>query len=562
VTGVLVRIGTRGSRLALAQAQLVADAFAADGRPTQLVVVETAGDRRAPDTAWGEGAFVAAIEKTLLSGRIDVAVHSAKDVPTQEDPRLRIAAYLPRAEARDALVVRAGAQARSIAELAPGSRVGTDSPRRTGFLRVHRPDLEVHPLHGNVDTRLRRLDRGDTDALVLAVAGLVRIGRNDRVAQVIDPSVIPPAPGQGAIAVQIRSNDARLLGLAAAIDHPATRAAVEAERRFLRRSGGGCRAPIGALASIVGDRLTLLGGYVMADGSAMAVAEEAGPVADRDDIVERLIERLAAALPGVAVRGARENGQRPRVLVTRPGDEAPGLVEMLVERGLEPVVVPAIEVMATPGAGLEQALASIGSYAWVVVTSPRGAEIVLNAARQMGADPGGTRWAVVGRATGNVIAAAGLTEPWRPSTAGWRAIAAELPVVAGDRILIARSEIGDPGLADTLRARGALVDDVIAYRTTEGPIGSRGLLRSALIEGPPEAILFASGSAVRGLVLLAEPDQTDRCRAIPAICIGPGTADVARAHGFRVLGTSAERGARALAERAAELIRTQLGVTT
>ena len=178
----------------MAQATLVRDALRHAGRPSRIVVIETDGDRRAPDTAWGEGAFVAAIEHALLAGRVDVAVHSAKDVPTEEDPRLRIAAYLPRADPRDALVVRADAMERRLVDLPPGSRVGTDSPRRTGFLLALRPDLAVHPLHGNVDTRLRRLDAGETDALVLACAGLDRMGLGHRIAERLEPEVVPPAP--------------------------------------------------------------------------------------------------------------------------------------------------------------------------------------------------------------------------------------------------------------------------------------------------------------------------------------------------------------------------------
>ncbi|MDQ3937729.1 MAG: hydroxymethylbilane synthase, partial [Chloroflexota bacterium] len=184
-----IRIGTRGSALALAQAQLVADAVAASGWRHELVIVETEGDRRAPDTAWGEGAFVKSIEQALLEGRADIAVHSAKDVPTDEQPSLAICAYLRREDPRDALVV-AGAGAvggATLDSLPPASVVGTDSPRRTGFLRAHRPDLTVRPLHGNVDTRLRRLDAGEVDALVLAVAGLIRLGRQDRIGERIPP---------------------------------------------------------------------------------------------------------------------------------------------------------------------------------------------------------------------------------------------------------------------------------------------------------------------------------------------------------------------------------------
>lgn len=260
-----IRIGTRGSALALAQAGLVRDALLAAGRSTRVVVIETEGDRRAPDTAWGEGAFVAAIEGALLDGRVDLAVHSAKDIPTDEPPGLRIAAYLPRADPRDALVVRADSAVRRIDDLPTGSRVGTDSPRRTGFLRARRPDLFVHPLHGNVDTRLRRLAAGETDALILACAGLDRLGLSERIAERLAPDVVPPAAGQGAIAVQIRNDDAWLLDVLAAIDDRPTRLAVEAERSFLHAMGGGCRAPIGAHATVDADRLDLLGANLAID---------------------------------------------------------------------------------------------------------------------------------------------------------------------------------------------------------------------------------------------------------------------------------------------------------
>jgi hydroxymethylbilane synthase len=287
-----IRIGSRGSALALAQARLVMDALEREGRPTRLVIVETEGDRRAPDTAWGEGAFVAAIERALLDGRVDVAVHSAKDVPTDQDPRLRIAAYLPRADARDALVVRTDATNRRLADLPAGTRVGTDSPRRTGFLLAARPDLSVHPLHGNVDTRLRRLDDGETDALVLACAGLDRLGLGERIVERIEPGIVPPAPGQGAIAVQIRRDDTAMLASVAAIDDRRTRQAVETERAFLSASGGGCRAPIGALATIRGEELELLGGWVETDGSTRVISDRRGPVAS----AERLARELAAEL--------------------------------------------------------------------------------------------------------------------------------------------------------------------------------------------------------------------------------------------------------------------------
>ena len=306
-----IRIGSRGSALALAQARLVVDAFEREGRPSRIVIVETDGDRRAPDTAWGEGAFVAAIERALLDARVDVAVHSAKDLPTDQDPRLRIAAYLPRADPRDALVVRSDATQRRLADLPAGTRVGTDSPRRTGFLLATRPDLIVHPLHGNVDTRLRRLDGGETDALVLACAGLDRLGLGDRIVQRIEPETIPPAPGQGAIAVQIRRDDAAMVASASAIDDGRTRQAVEAERTFLSASGGGCRSPIGALATMAGDDLDLFGGWVSPDGSGKVVSGRRGPVEDGEQLARGLAAHLESR-KGIRPTVDRDEATSPR----------------------------------------------------------------------------------------------------------------------------------------------------------------------------------------------------------------------------------------------------------
>ncbi len=245
-----LRLGTRGSTLARTQSGLVADLLRAAGAEVGIVEIVTAGDPRPPDTAWGEGAFVTAIERALLDGTVDVAVHSAKDVPIRPDGDLVIAAYPRRAEPGDALVLAPGQIASSLDDLAPGAVIGTDSPRRTGFLLAARPDLRIVPLHGNVDTRLARLDAGRVDALVLAVAGLERLGRSDRIAVRLDPEVVPPAPGQGALAVQVRGMDADARSVVAALDDPATRLAVTAERALLEATGGGCRAPIGALASV------------------------------------------------------------------------------------------------------------------------------------------------------------------------------------------------------------------------------------------------------------------------------------------------------------------------
>ncbi len=561
MNGQEVTIGSRGSPLALAQARLVHDALERKGVASRIVIIQTAGDRGAPDTAWGEGAFVAAIERALLAKRVDVAVHSAKDVPTDEDPRLQIGAYLPRADPRDGLVVRAEARERQLHDLPPGSRVGTDSPRRTGFLLARRPDLAVHPLHGNVDTRLRRLDAGETDALVLACAGLDRIGLGGRIAQRLDPEVVPPAPGQGAIAVQVRRDDPRMQVLASAIDDRRTRLAVEAERAFLSASGGGCRAPIGAYATIVGDELVLLGGYASPDGSGTAVARRRGPLLAGADLARALAvaldSRARISTPVASVEPKTARSMR-RVLVTRATEQADELVSALYDARLDPVSVPAIAVeLQPPGGDLDSAARLLHTYSWVVVTSANGARAILKAAERVLTALQAPRWAAIGRATGAILEHEGIEVDLQPSQASSIALAVELPVIRGDRVLLVRGDLADQELPLALRARGAEVDEVVAYRTREGPETSRTLLRQAMADGPIDAVLFTSGSAVRGLIALAGAETLD-VGSIPSVCIGPETAAEARDAGFSVMAVSSTPEAAALATTTARALAAQL----
>ncbi len=555
MSGPEVAIGSRGSPLALAQARLVHDALEQQGQPGRVAIIETEGDRRAPDTAWGEGAFVAAIERALLAGHVDVAVHSAKDVPTDEDSRLMTGAYLPRADPRDALVVRADAKERRLVDLPPGSRVGTDSPRRTGFLLARRPDLAIHPLHGNVDTRLRRLEAGETDALVLACAGLDRLGLSDLIAERLEAEVVPPAPGQGAIAVQVRSDDARMLAILAEIDDRATRIAVETERAFLSASGGGCRAPIGALATIAGDELDLLGGFAHPDGSATVVARRRGSAGSGQEIGRLLASELEAVgrMRGTVARDEPELSQPTarRILVTRAAEQADDLVSELRDTGLDPVTVPTIAIeFDRPLGDLDTAAELLDTYRWVVTTSGNGARAILAAVARTLAELGAPSWAAIGPATRRVLEHGGIEVALQPSESTATAMAIELPVVTGDRVLVVRGDLADEELAVVLRARGAVVDDVVAYRTREAPVGSRPLLRRALADGPIDAVVFTSGSTVRGLMALARAESLDVV-GIPCVCIGPETASEAKRAGFSILAVSVTPDAAALASTTA-----------
>ncbi|GAT07869.1 porphobilinogen deaminase [Mycolicibacterium novocastrense] len=244
-----IRIGTRASLLATTQAGTVRDALIANGHEAELVPISTEGDRnQGPIAEIGVGVFTAALREAIDDGRVDAAVHSFKDLPTAADARFVVAATPPREDPRDALVARDGLV---LGELPPGSLIGTSSPRRAAQLRALGLGLEIRPLRGNLDTRLNRVSNGDLDGIVVARAGLARIGRLADVTETLEPVQMLPAPAQGALAVECRAGDTELAALLAELDDADTRAAVTAERALLARLEAGCHAPVGAIAEVV-----------------------------------------------------------------------------------------------------------------------------------------------------------------------------------------------------------------------------------------------------------------------------------------------------------------------
>ena len=247
----VVRIGTRSSELALRQARLVQAALLARGVESELVTYRTLGDKRLDEplnTIGAKGLFTKELEVDLRKGKIELAVHSLKDLPTDSPAGLVVAAVLEREDPRDALVLNRGIQGQSLADLPRGSRVGTSSLRRRAQLLAARPDLEVAELRGNVPTRLKKVDEGRVHAAILAAAGLHRLGAHQHITCYLDPPEWLPAAGQGAIAVQARDDDERMLALAREMNDAPTLRAVRAERAFLQALEGGCQVPIGALA--------------------------------------------------------------------------------------------------------------------------------------------------------------------------------------------------------------------------------------------------------------------------------------------------------------------------
>jgi hydroxymethylbilane synthase len=339
-----LHLATRGSALALAQARIVADGLLAawPGLEVTLVRVETEGDRRrdlATTQLGGKGVFTAAVQQAVLDGRADMAVHSAKDLPAGQIPGLALGAVPPREDPRDVLVtahpggsggLTSEAPTRAVGDrlepsgsppvnkahpadpldaLPTGSRVGTGSPRRVALLSWLRPDLELAPLRGNVDTRVGKVAAGELDAVVLAAAGLRRLGLAAAAAP-LDPEVFTPAPGQGCLAVEARDGDRRVLDRLAALTHDPSRAALEGERAFLDRLGGSCTLPAGALFTVAADGSLEARGFLAAlDGKGLVRERLTSPPADPAALGRALADRLLAAC-GPEVRDLIEGSRQ------------------------------------------------------------------------------------------------------------------------------------------------------------------------------------------------------------------------------------------------------------
>ena len=305
--------------MSLRQTQLFADALRAHAADVavETVVIHSAGDRAAGvplEQMEGIGLFTKDLEAAVAARRCDVAVHSAKDLPTALHPALCLGAVLSRGDPRDVLVSRGNVP---LADLPVGARVATSSLRRAAQLRARRPDLVMVSMRGNVDTRLAKLDRGDADALCIAAAGLVRMGWEDRVSEWLEPEVMLPAPAQGALAVEARRDDAEVLALLRLVDDPSTHEAVTAERAFVARLGTGCRAPTGALAAVDRGRVILEGLLASADGGIIRRHRASAPVGAARwlglSVADRVFADFDDTVGGGSTGTDEMTGERPSV---------------------------------------------------------------------------------------------------------------------------------------------------------------------------------------------------------------------------------------------------------
>ena len=505
----------------------------------RLVVISTEGDRDkiSPLTViGGRGVFTSALQEALARGDIDAAVHSAKDLPSEEAPGLLLAAFLDREDARDVVVSRHGC---SLDGLPPSPTVGTSSRRRAAQVLALRPDARIVELRGNVDTRLRKALEPEMDAIVLAAAGLARLGRRDRATAPVPLDVMVPAPGQGALAVEIRAGDEAARRFVAPLDVPAVSAAVKVERAVLGALGAGCTTPVGAHATVEADGTILL---------RVMLASEHGHAFEQDclrlDPNDAQRQAGAVALRMQSSLDARSRTQRPlaglSVLVTRPTARADTLDAELRSAGARTILAPTLRIeAASETAPLDRALDRLldHGYDWVVFSSANAVERVLDRLRQRGDGPealGGAAIAAVGGATAASLVASGLavaTIP-PPEQRHGDGLVAALSVggMVGRRILFPCGDRARNAIPDGLRDLGAAVDRVVVYRTVPD-VDLDPAVRSRIRRGEVDVVTFASPSSVQGLAGVLNGELTSLNRAVVA-CLGDTTARAAEAVGL------------------------------
>ncbi|MCS7050235.1 MAG: hydroxymethylbilane synthase [Thermomicrobium sp.] len=535
----VLRIGTRASTLALTQAQLVMNELrrVAPDLPCDLVPVTTAGDRDQATSLTllgGQGVFVKELHEALLAGQIDLAVHSAKDLPTQLPAGVQLVAVLGRGDVRDALVTRSRS---SLFDLPPQARIGTSSRRRRALVAAVRPDLDVIDIRGNVDTRLRKLHDGLVDALILAAAGLERLGQSGVIAEYLDPDIFVPAPGQGALALVCRTGDL-LVSLYRQVDDPVVHLAVAVERAVLAAFGSGCTLPLGAYATVEGESVTVRVAVAADERSPVLRHRETWPRSEALDRAARLGERLRRELSGggALVRPTLPLAGR-RLLVLRPAGQERDLVERLRALGGDPLVAPAIAIVPPDDwEPLDRALAAIDRFDWVVFTSVNGVRTVVDRFRVLGRTPDElrkVRIAAIGPATAQALMAVGVSPDLVPTQYVAESVAEALRsrLISGQRVLLPRAAEARDVLPRSLEEAGAEVLVVPAYRTRDLPMPPA--VRNDLLRGRIDWILLTASSTVRS-VLAALGDVHHLPRSVRIAAIGPITAAAARAQGLRV----------------------------
>jgi hydroxymethylbilane synthase len=526
----VVRFGTRGSALARAQTDLVIRRLN-ELHPeiqSEVVIIQTEGDRdkETPLTViGGRGVFTNALQEALRRGEIDAAVHSAKDLPTEEAPGLTIAAFLERADPRDAFVSRHG---KPLAELGPNPVIGTSSRRRQVQVLKLRPDAQLVDLRGNIDTRLQKAFVTELDGIVLAAAGIERMGWTEQITEYLEPNIAVPSPGQGALAVEVRAHEDGPASLLSELGDPSVSLEVETERAFLRAIGGGCTSPVGANAMNVLGRIWLRAMIGNVDGSRVLWLEELMPLSQSVSRAESRARELFARLENPS---SLEN---VRFLVTR--ERAYNQLDAdLRARGATTLIVPATKIETVAPSIIESSVRNLGDqrFDWIVFTSASAVEAFLDC--EVGASLAkNTPVAVVGPSTGRALRDREIDATLQSDFHSAKALVEEMSTqdLAEKRVLFPHGNLARETLPDGLRALGAIVEEVLVYHTVETEVFDPHQIE-IIDRVPVDAAIFCSPSSVHALA----KGLGDRFRLLKKMviaCIGPTTAEAAQSAGLSV----------------------------
>lgn len=550
----VLRIGTRGSRLALSQTHLVAEALrrAHPNLCIETVILQTTGDKILDSSLsriGGKGVFTREIELALLDKRIDLAVHSLKDLPVAQPDGLALGAITEREPPHDVLVAR---QPVDWKDMTASDRIGTSSLRRQAQVRARNPRVEIADLRGNVPTRIRKALEGEYTAIILAAAGVRRLELDAPFVEAIDYHDILPAPGQGSLGVQIREDDDEARELIQVLHHSPSAASCNAERALLLGLGGGCQIPLGTLGEVNGDLLRLRGRVLALDGSRVIEDELTGQAQDAEALGRALAERLLAqgacevlgtlderdAQTGFAEAVARAAAMNAlplggkTVMLTRDEDADGPLSRALRAQGANPLCLPLVRHLPVADAReLGEQAARINEYEWVVLTSARGVDAVADVleAQHRGLDSVTAKIAAVGRGTARRIEERGGSAalvPEEGTAAGLLEAFRRMGELRDRRVLYARADRAKPALADGLRELGAAVREVEAYRT----IATKAALSvvNELKSGRVDAVLFTSASAAEALGEEFEPGELKIFSGVVVGAMGGTTAQALR----------------------------------
>lgn len=541
-----VVIGSRGSDLALNQAHYIAARLRAVEPELEVAVeiISTKGDRVTDvplSQVGGKGIFTKELEVALLNKEIDLAVHSLKDLPTELPGGLTLAAITERENPADAFISASG---KGLLDLPQGAKVGTSSTRRQVQLKAIRPDLQLVDLRGNVPTRLQKLHSGGLDAIILAAAGLNRLGLSEHITALLPPEHMLSAVGQGALGIETREDDTALLALLQKIHDPETTAATVAERALLEAMGGGCQVPLGALATVHGDVLHLQACACSPDGSQVIRAAQTGRVCDPEGLGRSVARALIDGGASAFLTQMYLEGLKPKqplrgqtVVVTRAEDHASVLAEELAALGAEVLHFPTITIR---GVAPETPFEGAGAYDWLIFTSANGVESFAAALEREGralADYRAAAFCAIGPATAAALRARQVPVTLTPEKYvaesildGLRRLENDL---AGKRFLMPRGNLARPALPEALRAAGAEVTECVVYETEMPAIAPETV--DTMLAAKPNLVAFTSSSTARNFAAVLSAGQMSALKATARFAsIGPITSETAEELGMAI----------------------------